>query len=100
MPSMPPKHGAKKRSKRILRQARQRQAVRLYPTNSKRWMADRERQLQKQPLCEHCLVRGVIKEANEVDHIDGSASEERDYVDSNYQSLCKPCHSRKTRSEQ
>lgn len=47
----------------------------------------------EQPLCAHCLQRGLIVTGNEVDHIDNDAgNNER----SNLVNLCRPCHSYKT----
>lgn len=52
-----------------------------------------------QPLCEHCLKRDVITEADCVDHIveieDGGDKLEWD----NLQSLCNACHNIKTGQE-
>jgi len=60
------------------------------------WRAVRQQQLQRHPLCEHCLAQGRTTAAGEVDHIRavrrGGAMLDAD----NLQSLCKPCHSRKT----
>lgn len=99
MPQLPSKHGSKVAKRVINQKAKQRQSKRLYSTSCKRWRYDREVQLSKQPLCEHCLQYGRTTAANEVDHINGRADREEDYVDSNYQSLCKPCHSTKTFKE-
>ncbi|MEW8052719.1 MAG: HNH endonuclease signature motif containing protein [Candidatus Thiodiazotropha sp.] len=63
------------------------------------WQKARSLQLHVQPLCEHCLKVGHTVPATEVDHIvrmsEGGAALDPD----NLQSLCKPCHSRKTRHE-
>lgn len=49
-------------------------------------------------LCQSCLANGIIKEAQEVDHIlpkaQGGTDEEH-----NLQALCKPCHQDKTALE-
>lgn len=54
--------------------------------------------LRAQPLCVHCQRLGFVTVADEVDHIvplhHGGADDE-----SNLQSLCQPCHARKTASE-
>lgn len=100
MPSQPPKHGRARRNRVNNAQIKARQGKRLYATYHKVWRAHRETQLNKQPLCEHCLLINRVTAATDVDHIDGNAHREKDYVSANYQSLCKPCHGIKTRSEQ
>ena len=63
-----------------------------------RWQRRRAAVLREEPLCRHCLERGITTEATEVDHITPRArggSELR----RNLQALCKPCHSRKTARE-
>lgn len=62
------------------------------------WLARRGRWLSDRPLCQHCMQAGRITAAEEVDHVvplwRGGADDE-----SNYQSLCVPCHQRKTAGE-
>lgn len=60
----------------------------------------RPNQLGKQPLCEHCLQQGKIEMATDVDHI-VPRQNQTDLLcdDSNLQSLCKSCHSKKTKGE-
>jgi 5-methylcytosine-specific restriction endonuclease McrA len=54
--------------------------------------------LRYEPLCRECKVQhGWLIPATEVDHIDGDNTNDDP---SNLQSLCKPCHSRKTVEEQ
>ena len=100
MPSQPPKHGRAKRKRVKNAQVKARQGKRLYATYHKVWRAHREAQLNKQPLCEHCLLINRVTPATDVDHKNGRADRESDYVSTNYQSLCKACHGTKTRSEQ
>lgn len=61
----------------------------------RRWMRRRARWLAEHPLCEHCEERGRVTAAEEVDHRvplwKGGADDE-----SNYSSLCRPCHAAKT----
>ncbi|MEL6284357.1 MAG: HNH endonuclease [Pseudomonadota bacterium] len=58
-----------------------------------RWARLRARQLQRQPLCEMCLERGVTKLAEVVDHIKEHKGDPRLFWSSdNHQSLCKRCH--------
>lgn len=73
-----------------------RQARRALPTNSSAWRLIRASHLQEEPLCREHLARGMVRAATEVDHIDGDATND---APSNRQSLCKPCHSRKTARE-
>src|SRR3954468_6776742 len=66
-----------------------------------RWRKVRAIKLAKDPLCEECEKHGQTTPANEVDHI--IPREDRPdltFVMSNLQSLCKTCHSKKTRHEQ
>jgi len=56
--------------------------------------------LNKYPLCVACQQAGLTTRATEVDHIqphDGNLS--LMYSVNNLQSMCKPCHSRKTMKE-
>ena len=73
--------------------AQARQKARKYATNDPRWRLIRKRQLHKQPLCEECHKAGLLEPAKVVDHMDGD-SFNNDV--SNLQSMCWPCHSRKT----
>ena len=65
------------------------------------WRRVREAHLRAEPLCRFCLATGVVRAAEEVDHI---VPIERApglrLVDANLRSLCKTCHSRRTASEQ
>jgi 5-methylcytosine-specific restriction protein A len=66
----------------------------------RRWQRLRAYKLRLNPLCETCLVNGIVTAAEEVDHI----KPVRDYPElrlvlDNLQSMCKSCHSRKTRKE-
>ena len=74
-----------------------RQSKRLYATNSRTWRAIRQGVLDAEPLCVACMAKGIVKAANEVDHIDGDSYNNKP---SNLQSMCKPCHSAKTVKEQ
>lgn len=84
-------------------QTNSRQATRALNTNSKAWKYRREQALRRDmykcrgfPLGQH--ADGCNGFATEVDHIDGNSS--NDAADgSNYQSLSKQCHSRKTMKE-
>lgn len=60
------------------------------------WMRVRLKWFRLHPLCVSCESQGFIVAAEELDHIvplfKGGADDE-----SNYQSLCVPCHKEKTR---
>lgn len=64
-----------------------------------RWKRARAAQLIKEPLCRHCMAQGRVTPAAMADHIiprvDGGADLDPD----NLQSLCLPCHNRKTWTE-
>lgn len=56
--------------------------------------------LAKEPLCRLCRAKGIIRAADELDHIvRRSDAPERVMDESNVQSLCRECHERKTAEE-
>lgn len=56
--------------------------------------------LRRNPLCADCLDLGVVEAATEVDHIVPHRGDRKVFFDrSNWQGLCKSCHSRKTARE-
>ncbi|MFX1761475.1 MULTISPECIES: HNH endonuclease [Burkholderiaceae] len=63
------------------------------------WQQCRAAYLRAHPLCAHCARRGQTVTARVVDHVvpikDGGAR--FDWI--NLQSLCTPCHNRKTATE-
>ena len=65
------------------------------------WTDDlRPAQLLREPFCRECAVRGVRTRATVVDHITPHRGDWAKFVDpANHQSLCKPCHDRKTALE-
>ena len=63
----------------------------------------RRRILQQEPLCRHCMQRGHVTEALEVDHIiplhKWTDPNKNPHADSNLQPLCKDCHTKKSIEE-
>lgn len=58
-----------------------------------RWRRIREAQLTQQPLCERCLVMGVVEEATVVHHTGGGhGGDEHRFWSGPFESLCKPHH--------
>ena len=72
------------------------------------WTKTRLRVLKRDDgLCQPCLKNGRVEMAKEVDHIVGKAQaaklgwhRSRTEADANLQSICTPCHKRKTTEEQ
>jgi shikimate kinase len=96
MPTAPQTHKPYPKSAKPKPPAPIKQAKRALATNSTAWRNIRAAQLAREPMCRVCARRGILKPANTVDHIDGDAM--HDDVN-NYQSLCQPCHARKTAVE-
>lgn len=72
-------------------------STRLYGV---RWRKERVEFLLANPLCKHHRERGEVVPANEVDHEIPHRGDMTLFWDkSNWQGLCKPCHSRKTAQE-
>jgi 5-methylcytosine-specific restriction enzyme A len=68
--------------------------------NNKRWRRIRNGQIMRQPLCQHCIKRGRVQPATDVDHVIPHKGNEELFWRGELQSLCKECHSRKTAEEQ
>ena len=65
-----------------------------------RWQKASRAFLREHPLCAECLKRGRYTQATVVDHIVPHRGDSKLFWDSsNWQPLCKPCHDRKTGSE-
>jgi 5-methylcytosine-specific restriction protein A len=65
-----------------------------------RWQKARITFLQRHPLCKNHEQQGQIVEATIVDHIVPHKGDQKLFWDaSNWQPLCKPCHDKKTASE-
>lgn len=61
------------------------------------WRRARKAFLQLHPLCVECMKRGTLTPATVVDHIMPHRGDQRLFWDeSNWQSLCAPCHNKKT----
>ena len=75
---------------------RQQETGRTLALDGKAWRRLRAVILGERPLCQHCLDRGVIEPATDVDHINNDPTDNRPEA---LQSLCKPCHSRKTQRD-
>lgn len=71
---------------------------RLYKTA--RWKKEARRFLNAHPICEDCGELGVVEPSREVDHKARHMGDPKKFWDrSNWQALCKRCHSRKTARE-
>jgi len=70
----------------------------LYETPQ--WRRERKIFLLNNPLCAPCLAAGRVTTASEVDHIEPHKGNMSLFWDSsNWESICKPCHNRKTAKE-
>ena len=76
---------------------------RVLPLNSAAWRKLRKQVLAEEPLCRHCAAQGLTVPSTEVDHINNDPSDNShdpdDRSKSNFQALCKPCHSIKTMAD-
>ena len=66
-----------------------------------KWRKARLSYLKRHPLCVNCLSCSITTPSNEVDHIiRHSGDDDPLFWDrTNWQALCKSCHSKKTREE-
>lgn len=104
MPSRPPTHSQLMRAKHPERyrptydQRRGTAAERGYDGT---WKRLRIMHLRANPLCVHCLKENRLTSAVEVDHIKAfhGIGDPLRLDPDNLQGLCKPCHSRKTATE-
>lgn len=64
--------------------------------HSRRWRAIREVKLNRDPLCERHLLRGIDEPAVLVHHKD---RDETNWNDDNLESLCNECHEAEHKSE-
>ena len=66
----------------------------------KSWKILRNKKLRQTPYCEDCFRYHTMTHANEVDHITPHRGDVHLFFnEDNLQSLCEPCHSRKTMNE-
>ncbi|MEJ8570759.1 HNH endonuclease signature motif containing protein [Microbaculum marinum] len=102
MPVRPPIHrpvGRRDKRERDRDYQRRRDPVAQALYHSKRWQSERAAFLHDHPLCIECERGGVIRAATVVDHIDPHYGNETVFWNrSRWQSLCAPCHGRKTAS--
>lgn len=101
MPNKPPTYGAEKRKDQAKQYDRDRANA---PGRAwyfqKRWSDLRLIQLRAKPCCEQCDREGRTTAATVVDHVRPHKGDEALFFDQeNLQSLCKPCHDRKTATE-
>lgn len=65
-----------------------------------RWRKASKHFLKEHPLCRHCQQEDRVTTATEVDHKIPHGGDQKLFWDrSNWQPLCKKCHSRKTALE-
>ena len=64
------------------------------------WIIGRRLFLRRNPICVDCAELGAVEPTTEVDHIEPHKGCRAKFFDrSNWQALCKSCHSRKTARE-
>lgn len=64
------------------------------------WQKARLFYLKQNPLCVECAGKGVVEPAVDVDHIVPHGGDKELFWDrSNWQGLCRSCHSKKTATE-
>jgi len=67
---------------------------------TRQWEKARLAFLREHPLCVHCEAQGFVTAATDVDHrIPHRGDQALFWNVANWQPLCRPCHSRKTRAE-
>lgn len=71
---------------------------RFYDTKS--WINTRNKMRALEPLCRMCLDDGMLSAMEHVDHIIRKEHMDNPYDLDGLMSLCRDCHSKKTREEQ
>ncbi len=66
----------------------------MYSTTE--WKRLRLSQLAKEPLCKDCESHNRITLATVADHVEDHKGDKYKFFHGKLQSLCKPCHSKKT----
>lgn len=98
MPDRPKIHQPVKLQRVQIARPRGKTAERGYGS---RWQKLRNWWLREHPLCAHCEKQGRMTTATQVDHIIPHNGDEALLHDvTNLQSLCVPCHNRKTKRGQ
>ncbi len=64
-----------------------------------RWRKFRKAFLAENPLCVACKARGRVTAASVVDHVTPHRDRPGEFWNTEFQAMCKPCHSAKTRRE-
>ena len=64
--------------------------------HTKTWRLIRKKQLNKHPLCEHCLKVKKVEKAVICDHITPDWASWLEFKKGPFQSLCRLCHQHKT----
>ena len=67
--------------------------------NSWTWRKKRKAKLQRNPLCEECEAKDIVREATVVDHITPINEGGCKLCDDNLKSLCESCHNSKSGRE-
>ncbi|MCI5096646.1 MAG: HNH endonuclease [Rhodobacteraceae bacterium] len=94
------RHIARQRERRAKAQTSEAALVGRALYADQNWIRASKAFLRRNPLCHDCAELGAVEPATEVDHIQPHRGDVRLFWDrSNWQSLCKPCHSRKTARE-
>lgn len=67
--------------------------------DSKEWKVLRAIVKEEEPLCRHCLLKGLAVDTKEIDHILSVNRGGKAFDRENLQGLCRPCHLNKSRGE-
>jgi len=89
-----PKH----KQERVRQDVKTHEERRFY--SSRRWTEASLRHRQHEPLCRLCKAEGRIVPAQQVDHIIPVREGVNPWDETNWQSLCAPCHLKKSRRDQ